>query len=68
MISNIRGFDNHMLKKLFLNTRFLFQTRYYWHHEKKSEDGGMVEKGHVHIKVCAVEFDIQTLALLTDSI
>ena len=30
---------------------FFFQTRYDWPHENESDDGAMVEKGHVHIKV-----------------
>ena len=30
------------------------QTRYYWPYEKETEDGAMVEKGHVHIKVRSI--------------
>ena len=35
---------------------FFFQTRYYWPHEKATEDGGVVEKGNVHIKVNCTKF------------
>jgi len=41
----------------------LKETRYYWHHEKKSEDGGMVEKGHVHIKPDDVTYMSDELGL-----